>query len=158
MTCGLVRQFNTNGRDEPSYAVFHYDLSWNPTRHEQRDGRVYRFGQKSAQVRSVTCYSTDNKIDGIVLDVLIKKHRKIRNSFGISVPIPANSEQIVNAIFEGPLLRTGGRADTPDQQFFDFIKDFEPEKQRLHVNWDMLPTGKSFLKRCSHSAPSALRR
>jgi superfamily II DNA or RNA helicase len=117
-------------------AVFHYDLSWNPTRHEQRDGRVDRFGQKSAQVRSVTYYGIDNRIDGIVLDVLIKKHRKIRNSLGISVPIPTNSEQVVNAIFEGLLLRTGGRADDPDQQFFDFIKDFEPVKQRLHLNWD----------------------
>jgi superfamily II DNA or RNA helicase len=117
-------------------AVFHYDLSWNPTRHEQRDGRVDRFGQKSTQVRSVTYYGVDNRIDGIVLDVLIKKHLKIRNSLGISVPIPANSEQVVNAIFEGLLLRTGEKADNPDQQFFDFVKDFEPEKRRLHVNWD----------------------
>ena len=28
-------------------AVVHYDLSWNPTRHEQREGRVDRFGQPS---------------------------------------------------------------------------------------------------------------
>ena len=28
-------------------AVVHYDLSWNPTRHEQREGRVDRFGQSS---------------------------------------------------------------------------------------------------------------
>ncbi|HPO08087.1 MAG TPA: helicase-related protein, partial [bacterium] len=28
-------------------AVMHYDLSWNPTRHEQREGRVDRFGQPS---------------------------------------------------------------------------------------------------------------
>jgi superfamily II DNA/RNA helicase len=30
-------------------AVVHYDLSWNPTRHEQREGRVDRFGQESAR-------------------------------------------------------------------------------------------------------------
>ena len=28
-------------------AVVHYDLAWNPTRHEQREGRVDRFGQRS---------------------------------------------------------------------------------------------------------------
>src|SRR5690606_16039985 len=28
-------------------AVVHYDLSWNPTRHEQREGRVDRYGQSS---------------------------------------------------------------------------------------------------------------
>jgi SNF2 family DNA or RNA helicase len=30
-------------------AVIHYDLSWNPTRHEQREGRVDRFRQKKPQ-------------------------------------------------------------------------------------------------------------
>ena len=29
-------------------AVVHYDLAWNPTRHEQREGRVDRFGQQAA--------------------------------------------------------------------------------------------------------------
>jgi superfamily II DNA/RNA helicase len=33
-------------------AVIHYDLSWNPTRHEQREGRVDRFGQTSPTVRA----------------------------------------------------------------------------------------------------------
>jgi len=32
-------------------AVIHYDLSWNPTRHEQREGRVDRFRQQSPKVR-----------------------------------------------------------------------------------------------------------
>src|SRR2546430_1918405 len=35
-------------------AVVHYDLSWNPTRHEQREGRVDRYGQPRKQVRVVT--------------------------------------------------------------------------------------------------------
>ena len=61
-------------------AVVHYDLSWNPTRHEQREGRVDRYGQASPTVRVVTYYGTDNQIDGLVLDVLLKKHKKIRSS------------------------------------------------------------------------------
>ena len=36
-------------------AVVHYDLAWNPTRHEQREGRVDRFGQRAHVVRAVTC-------------------------------------------------------------------------------------------------------
>ena len=35
-------------------AVVHYDLAWNPTRHEQREGRVDRFGQRRTYVRAVT--------------------------------------------------------------------------------------------------------
>ena len=30
-------------------SVIHYDLSWNPTRHQQREGRVDRFGQRAAR-------------------------------------------------------------------------------------------------------------
>ncbi|MCE5254055.1 MAG: DEAD/DEAH box helicase, partial [Actinomycetia bacterium] len=61
-------------------AVLHYDLSWNPTRHEQREGRVDRYGQKRSKVRVLTYYGTDNQIDGVVLDVLLRKHKTIRGS------------------------------------------------------------------------------
>lgn len=86
-------------------AVIHYDLSWNPTRHEQREGRVDRYGQPRKQIRTVTYYGTDNQIDGIVLNVLLRKHRTIRSSLGISVPVPVDTEQVIEAIFEGLLLR-----------------------------------------------------
>ncbi len=104
-------------------AVVHYDLSWNPTRHEQREGRVDRFGQKKEIVRALTYYGIDNQIDGIVLEVLIRKHQNIRNDLGISVPIPVESEKLSEALFEGLLLRE--RAGTVTQQmllFEDFIK------------------------------------
>ena len=55
-------------------AVVHYDLAWNPTRHEQREGRVDRFGQPAEIVRALPLYGEDNGIDGIVLDVLLRKH------------------------------------------------------------------------------------
>jgi len=48
--------------------VIHYDLSWNPTRHQQREGRVDRFGQPAPVVRSVLLYSPDSAIDGAVLE------------------------------------------------------------------------------------------
>ena len=63
-------------------AVLHYDLAWNPTRHEQREGRVDRFGQKAPEVRVVTYYGTDNPIDGVILDVLIRKHKSIKSDLG----------------------------------------------------------------------------
>lgn len=104
-------------------AVIHYDLSWNPTRHEQREGRVDRYGQPSATVRTVTYYGVDNQIDGIVLDVLLRKHRAIRNSLGISIPLPMDSEQVIQAVFEGMLLR--GRKMVQRQFFEDFLSDTE---------------------------------
>ncbi|WP_375481528.1 helicase-related protein [uncultured Mycobacterium sp.] len=86
-------------------AVVHYDLAWNPTRHEQREGRVDRFGQRAATVRTVTYYGEDNGIDGIVLQVLIRRHEHIRRSTGVSVPVPVDSTTVMKAIWESLLLR-----------------------------------------------------
>ena len=58
----------------------HYDLSWNPTRHEQREGRVDRFSQPSLKVRVVTYYGEDNGVDRIIMRVLLRKLKAIRNS------------------------------------------------------------------------------
>jgi superfamily II DNA or RNA helicase len=116
-------------------AVIHYDLSWNPTRHEQREGRVDRYGQPSPKVRVVTYYGLDNQIDGIVLDVLLRKHKKIRSSLGISVPVPVDTEQVVEAVFEGLLLRN--KPGTEEQMFLDFEDYFRPAKEDLFVKWDM---------------------
>ncbi|XGU21745.1 C-terminal helicase domain-containing protein [Rhodococcus sp. 3Y1] len=86
-------------------AVVHYDLAWNPTRHEQREGRVDRFGQRADVVRAITYYGVDNGIDGVVLDVLIRRHERIRRSTGVSVPIPVDSTTVMTAIWESLLLR-----------------------------------------------------
>lgn len=118
-------------------AVVHYDLSWNPTRHEQREGRVDRYGQKSPVVRVLTYYGTDNQIDGIVLDVLLRKHKAIRSSLGISVPVPVNSETLVEALLEGLLLREkAGRS--PDQLMFelDDLQDLVEQRASVHREWE----------------------
>ncbi|MGH3854675.1 MAG: helicase-related protein [Pseudonocardiaceae bacterium] len=97
-------------------AVVHYDLAWNPTRHEQREGRVDRFGQLSPTVRAVTYYGADNKIDGVVLDVLIRRHEAIKRSTGVSVPVPVDSSTVMQAIWESLLLR----GTEPEQLMLDF--------------------------------------
>ncbi len=112
-------------------AVIHYDLSWNPTRHEQREGRVDRYGQSHPTIRALTYYGTDNQIDGIVLDVLLRKHRSIRSSLGISVPMPANTSDVVKALMNGMILR--GQQVPQQGTLFDLAG---PEYQNLHRDWD----------------------
>ncbi|GAB4245451.1 MAG: helicase-related protein [Thermoleophilia bacterium] len=115
-------------------AVVHYDLSWNPTRHEQREGRVDRYGQKNPQVRVLTYYGTDNQIDGIVLNVLLRKHKAIRSSLGISVPVPVNTEELVEALLEGLVLREqAGRQ--PDQLMLEF-EDLVEQRESVHRQWE----------------------
>jgi len=118
-------------------AVIHYDLSWNPTRHEQREGRVDRFGQRKPTVRVLTIYGVDNQIDGIVLDVLLRKHKAIRKELEISVPIPFDSEKVVEAIFEGLLLReSNGSLAQSEMLLPGFDEYFKPQKEALHREWD----------------------
>lgn len=118
-------------------SVVHYDLSWNPTRHEQREGRVDRYGQPSLKVHVITVYGVDNQIDGIVLDVLIRKHKKIRSSLGVSVPVPVDTDQVIDAIFEGVLLREGRAESDTTQTFLPGFEDaFTPQKEELFKLWD----------------------
>jgi len=116
-------------------AVFHYDLAWNPTRHEQREGRVDRFGQSRQQVRVITFYGTDNPIDGIILDVLIRKHKRIKSDLGVSVAVPGSSEKIAEVLFEGALFRQNSRKQSR-QLKLPFIDDLEMKKKAIHAEWE----------------------
>ncbi len=116
-------------------SVLHYDLAWNPTRHEQREGRVDRFGQEKREVRVITYYGTDNPIDGVILDVLIRKHKSIKSALGVTVSIPGSSEQIAEALFEGALFKEKTR-ENPQQMSLQFIDDLEPKKKAIHAEWE----------------------
>lgn len=113
-------------------AIIHYDLSWNPTRHEQREGRVDRFGQKSKVVRSITCYGRDNRIDSLVLDVLLRKHQLIRNSLGISIPVPGDPNMVVESLIRGVLSR-GERLGQGTQLS---LEGLGPKERELAVAWE----------------------
>lgn len=107
-------------------AVVHYDLSWNPTRHEQRDGRVDRYAQPSPEVRSILVYGQDNPVDGAVLKVIIRKAEQIRQTLGVSVPVPTDSDKVLEAILEAVLLK---RDDARQMQF-----EFDQAEQQLGWN------------------------
>lgn len=89
--------------------VVHYDLSWNPTRHQQREGRVDRFGQPAELVRSVMMFSPDSAIDGAVLDVILRKAAEIRKATGVTVPLPEERGPVTDALMASMMLRRGGQ-------------------------------------------------
>ena len=91
-------------------AVVHYDLSWNPTRHEQREGRVDRFGQPSRTVRATLLYGVDNPMDGAVLRVILRKAARIREELGVPVPIPDEGHSLTQALLKAVLLRRRGHS------------------------------------------------
>ena len=82
--------------------VIHYDLCWNPTRHEQREGRVDRFGQARSAVRALMLHGGDsNPVDERVRTVILEKEKTIRKELGVSVPIPGNANTITQAVLGG---------------------------------------------------------
>ena len=88
--------------------VIHYDLSWNPTRHQQREGRVDRFGQPAELVRSIMMFSPDSAIDGAVLEVILRKAEEIRKATGVTVPLPDERGPVTDALMASMMLRRGG--------------------------------------------------
>ena len=78
-----------------------------PPRHEQREGRVDRFGQKAREVRSTMLYGEDNPVDGAVLQVILRKAESIRKELGVLVPMPDNEGKLTQALMNAVLLRKG---------------------------------------------------
>ncbi len=101
-------------------AVVHYDLSWNPTRHEQREGRVDRFGQKAREVRTTMLYGQDNPVDGAVLQVILRKAESIRKELGVLVPMPDDEGKLTQALVGAVLLRKGTTTTRMPQMGLDF--------------------------------------
>lgn len=101
-------------------AVVHYDLTWNPTRHEQREGRVDRFGQSAKSVRALMLYGENNPVDGAVLKVILRKAERIRKELGVAVPLPADNTKVVDAIMRAVLLQSGRVSRSTRQLTLDF--------------------------------------
>jgi superfamily II DNA or RNA helicase len=117
-------------------AVVHYDLSWNPTRHEQREGRVDRYGQPQPLVRTVTFYAANSPIDGIVLEVLLRKHERIREALGVAVPVPTDSAAVIDAILEGLITRGQHGEAAFEQLALDIDDGARAADKRLELAWD----------------------
>jgi hypothetical protein len=103
-------------------AVVHYDLAWNPTRHEQREGRVDRFGQQAPEVRCTMLYGQDNPVDGFVLNVILRKGEAIQKELGVLVPMPEDKQRINQALIKAALMKRENRSSAQAQLGFDFAE------------------------------------
>jgi hypothetical protein len=64
--------------------------------------------------------------------VLLRKHEQIRRRLGVSVPVPVDSNQVVEAIMEGLLLLLRGSA----QLQLDLGEQITGEQRELFAEWD----------------------
>lgn len=110
-------------------AVLHYDLPWNPNRLEQREGRVDRYGQTARKVKAIRFYGRDNPVDGAVIEVLLNKAREIHRVLGTYVPVPEESETVMQAVFHSLFVR---RSSGRQLALFNDNKAL----QQFHEHWD----------------------
>ena len=121
--------------------VVNYDLSWNPTKHQQRIGRVNRFGQQSPNVWSITLFGENSAIDGAVLNVILDKAKRIHKQTGVFVPLPEDKRSVANALMQAVLLRS---TTVREQHAFDFGE----ESEKIEESWrDAEQKAKSFRAR-----------
>ena len=86
----------------------------------------------------ITWYGTDNPMDGMVLDVLLRKHESIRKSLGISVPIPEDSDKVMQTLIQGLLLHSRS-VQSQTSLLLPGMEDYlAPEKKRLAAEWDVV--------------------
>lgn len=113
-------------------AVVHYDLSWNPTRHEQREGRVDRFGQPSKKVRATLLYGVNNPVDAAVLQVILRKATRIREELGVPVPVPDEGHTLTQTLLKAVLLRRrhSERLEIEQLELFDIQWQDAKEKAK----------------------------
>jgi hypothetical protein len=114
-------------------SIVHYDLAWNPTRHEQREGRVDRFGQRSPEVRCTMIYGENNPVDGLILKVILRKADTIRRELGILVPLPDDDAKLQQTLVKSAILR-GIKKKEPKQRMLDFADD-EPDFSEIEEHW-----------------------
>jgi superfamily II DNA or RNA helicase len=107
-------------------AVVHYDLAWNPTRHEQREGRVDRFGQISSQVKCALLYGQDNPVDGFILKVILRKAKEIQDKLGVMVPMPQDESRLRTAMLKSALMSRSHAATLQTSLDFGLELDLAP--------------------------------
>lgn len=92
-------------------AVINYDLPWNPSRVEQRIGRIDRIGQQAAEVRIVNLFLRDS-VDDRVYQVLRQRCGMFEHFVGPMQPVLAQARAMLlgTARFDPTVLN--GTADT----------------------------------------------
>jgi hypothetical protein len=80
-------------------------------------------------VRVATVYGTDNLVDEIVLDVLLRKHKAIRNRLGVSIPVPGSNDEFIETVFDRIF-------HTQDEQLSLFTPEVQAVQASLFDEWE----------------------
>ncbi|MBW4595308.1 MAG: DISARM system SNF2-like helicase DrmD [Brasilonema angustatum HA4187-MV1] len=122
--------------------LFHFDVPWNPSRMEQRNGRIDRKLQRSPIVR---CYYfvLPQRAEDRVLDVLMKKTATIQRELGSLSPVV---EKNLSRLLEGGIRHEQAngltasieKADQLDTRFEANAKVISQEMEEIRLHREQL--------------------
>lgn len=113
------------------YDLFHFDLPWNPSRMEQRNGRIDRRLQPMPQV-FCRYFVYENRVGDRILDALVRKTERINQELGEVGPV-------ISQAIEGRLQETGIYGPGAEKLRRELDDEDWLEKQRLEEEARLSP-------------------
>ena len=122
--------------------LFHFDVPWNPSRMEQRNGRIDRKLQREAEVRC-HYFVLSQRAEDRVLDVLVKKTKQIQEELGSLSPVV---EKNVAKLLDGGIRQAEvqrltaaiNAADQPDEESKQHSSAIKGELEAIRLRQDKL--------------------
>ncbi len=118
-----------------AHMMVNYDLPWNPTRIDQRIGRLHRYGQdQTVEIRNLFFKNTR---ESIILEQLIKKIDQIEDTLGMSSDVLGLV--LENVDLEEQIMSTLATGQSPDAVVENLDAIVEDQKEAVRrVDEDLL--------------------
>nr|MDO8118491.1 helicase-related protein [Candidatus Sigynarchaeota archaeon] len=111
MSEGIDLQYSAN-------QVINYELTWNPNRLEQRNGRVDRFGQPEEKV-FIRNIIMKNTLEMDILQLLVNKAKEIKHEYGFVPGFFGDPEAVIDHLLENKRKQAKKTGQTT---LFDYIQ------------------------------------
>ena len=114
--------------------LFHFDVPWNPSRMEQRNGRIDRKLQRADVVRC-HYFVLPQRAEDRVLDVLIEKTERIHKELGVFPPLLDSlvERKLVGGIRHADADKLAGEIRDLETPRTAVEEDLEPVRARQHA-------------------------
>ncbi|MHA1439274.1 MAG: helicase-related protein, partial [Promethearchaeota archaeon] len=104
--------------------IINYELTWNPNRLEQRNGRIDRFGQPKEKVYIRTLIMKDT-IEMDILEALVKKAHEIKKAYGFVPGFFGDTEAVIDHLREKRLKKKQKDIQTSLDKWLNFSKSVD---------------------------------
>ena len=111
-----------------AHIMVNYDLPWNPTRIDQRIGRLHRYGQdETVEIRNL--FFKDTR-ESIILERLLEKIDEIEETLGMSSDVLGLVLEDVD--LEEQIMSALARGENPEQVVDDLETIVEEQEEAVH--------------------------